>query len=110
MALPELSNITGLADCLDVVGYNYKEHLYKEDHKRWPNRVLLGSENGKELSQWLAAKNNDFISGQFLWTGIDFLGKQGDGPPMARKQDFWMLPALKPSFISERVYGRIDLW
>ena len=40
-----------------------------------------------------------------------FLAKQGDGPPMARKQDFWMLPALRsPAFISERVYGRIDLW
>ena len=73
--------------------------------------MLLGSENGKELSQWLAAKNNDFISGQFLWTGIDFLGETRDGPPMARKQDFWMLPALRsPAFISERVYGRIGLW
>lgn len=80
LALPELSNITGLADCLDVVGYNYKEHLYEEDHKKWPDRVLIGSENGKELSQWLAVRNNDFISGQFLWTGIDFLGETRGWP------------------------------
>lgn len=80
LAFPELSSLTGLAACLDVVGYNYKEHLYHEDHKEYPDRVLMGSENGKELDQWLAVKNNDFISGQFLWTGIDFLGETRGWP------------------------------
>ena len=106
LALPELSNITGLADCLDVVGYNYKEHLYKEDHKRWPNRVLLGSENGKELSQWLAAKNNDFISGQFLWTGIDFLGETRGWPSHGSEAGLLDVAGFKkPSF-----YFRKSLW
>jgi hypothetical protein len=75
LAFPELSNLTGYADCLDVVGYNYKEHLYEEDHKKYPNRILMGSENGKELGQWLAVEKNEYISGQFLWTGIDFFGE-----------------------------------
>lgn len=80
LAFPELSNLTGYADCLDVVGYNYKEHLYEEDHKRYPDRILLGSENGKELEQWLAVKDKEYISAQFLWTGIDFLGETQGWP------------------------------
>lgn len=80
LAYPELSNQTGLADCLDVVGYNYKEHLYHDDHLKYPDHILFGCENGKELDQWLSVKNNDFISGQFLWTGIDFLGETRGWP------------------------------
>jgi beta-galactosidase len=80
LAFPELSNLTGLADCLDVVGYNYKEHLYEEDHRKYPNRTILGSENGKNLEQWLAVKEKDYISSQFLWTGVDFLGETKGWP------------------------------
>jgi beta-galactosidase/beta-glucuronidase len=32
LAFPELSNKTGFADTLEVVGYNYKEQLYEADH------------------------------------------------------------------------------
>ena len=80
LAFPELSNLTGLADCLDVVGYNYKEHLYEEDHRKYPDRVILGSENGKGPEQWFSVRKNEFISGQFLWTGIDYLGETGGWP------------------------------
>ncbi|MDR1542614.1 MAG: glycoside hydrolase family 2 [Clostridiales bacterium] len=80
LAFPELSNTTGFAQVLDVVGYNYKEQLYIEDHKKHPQFIILGSENGKDLPQWQAALENDFISGQFLWTGIDFLGETAGWP------------------------------
>lgn len=80
LAFPELSNFTGYADCLDVVGYNYKEHLYEKDHKKYPSKILMGSENGKGLDQWLAVEKNEYISGQFLWTGIDFLGETSIWP------------------------------
>ena len=75
LAYPELSNLTGLSDTVDVAGYNYKEHLYAADHQAYPARILLGSENGKETAEWLAVKNNEYITGQFLWTGADFLGE-----------------------------------
>ncbi len=74
-AFPELSTATGLLDRLDVVGYNYKEHLYEADHRRFPDRPLLGSENSHRYRDWLAAARNDYIAGQFLWTGIDYLGE-----------------------------------
>ncbi len=80
LAFPELSNLTGYAQTLDVVGYNYKEHLYKEDHHTYPGHIILGSENGHDPELWLAVKHNDFISGQFLWTGIDYLGEAQGWP------------------------------
>ena len=80
LAFPELSNLTGYAQALDVVGYNYKEHLYRDDHARYPAHVLLGSENGTHAEAWRAVADNDFISGQFLWTGIDFLGEARGWP------------------------------
>ncbi len=75
LAYPELSNQTGLSDALDIVGYNYKEHLYANDHKTYPKRVIYGSENSNDPICWKAVSEKEFISGQFLWTGVDFLGE-----------------------------------
>lgn len=75
LAFPELSNITTLSDTLEVVGYNYRENMYLDDHKKYPNRIILGSENGHGAKEWKAVRDNDFIASQFLWTGIDFLGE-----------------------------------
>lgn len=75
LSFPELSTRTGFADVLDVSGYNYREHFYREDHKRFPDRVIFGSENGHGHKEWYAVRDNDYICGQFLWTGIDFLGE-----------------------------------
>lgn len=79
-AFPELSVEIGFIDELDVVGYNYKEHLYEKDHKRFPDKTFLGSENGHSLEAWNAVKDNDYICGQFLWTGIDYLGEANGWP------------------------------
>ena len=75
VAFPELSTQLGFIDSLDVVGYNYKEHLYEEDHRRFPDKPFLGSENGHSYDAWQAVVKNEYISGQFLWTGIDYLGE-----------------------------------
>lgn len=79
-AFPELSAKLGFIDSLDVVGYNYKEHLYKEHHEAFPDKPFLGSENGHGYEQWKAVLDNDYISGQFLWTGIDYLGEAHGWP------------------------------
>ena len=79
-AFPELSSETGLFRGLDVVGYNYKEHLYAKDHGRFPEKPFLGSENGHGYGAWLAVRDNPYISGQFLWTGIDYLGEARGWP------------------------------
>ncbi|GAA5206087.1 glycoside hydrolase family 2 TIM barrel-domain containing protein [Microbacterium kyungheense] len=79
-AFPELSSRTGLFAELDVVGYNYKEHLYEDDHERFPAVPFLGSENGHGYAQWKAVTDHDFIAGQFLWTGVDYLGEAHGWP------------------------------
>jgi len=82
MALANLvsSDATGLAQMLDVVGYNYQEEDYAKDHQAFPARVIYGSENGRGWKQWQAVTDNPFVSGQFLWVGFDFLGEAGEWP------------------------------
>lgn len=70
-----MSNETEYPGALDVVGYNYTENRYAEDHKKYPNRILYGSENGHSFDAWTAVRDNEYIIGQFLWTGIDYLGE-----------------------------------
>lgn len=79
-AFPELSTYLGFIDAIDVVGYNYKEQYYEKDHVRFPGKAFLGSENGHSYEAYQAVVNNDYISGQFLWTGIDYLGEAHGWP------------------------------
>ncbi len=74
------SNATGLASLLDVVGYNYLEQYYARDHLTYPNRVIYGSENSHSLEAWRAVAENDYVAGQFLWTGVDYLGEATSYP------------------------------
>jgi hypothetical protein len=79
-AFPELSSRLGFLDALDIAGYNYKEHLYEEDRRRFPKLPILGSENHHSLGAWKAVRDNPAISAQFLWTGIDYLGEAQGWP------------------------------
>lgn len=74
------SEATGLAQMLDVVGYNYQEEDYARDHQAFPTRVIYGSENGRGNDQWQVVATNDYVSAQFLWVGFDFLGEAGEWP------------------------------
>lgn len=80
LAAASVSNKVGYTRLLDVAGYNYQEYRYQEDHKEYPHRKIFGSENGMSYAAWKAVKDNDFIAGQFLWTGIDYLGEAGKWP------------------------------
>lgn len=75
-----MSNETDYPAALDIVGYNYTEERYEADHARYPQRVLYGSENGHGFPAWKAVQEHDYIFGQFLWTGIDYLGEAGPWP------------------------------
>ena len=75
-----MSNQTAYPDVVDVVGYNYSESRYAKDHATYPDRILYGSENGMGYDAWKAARDNEFIFGQFVWTGIDYLGESNAWP------------------------------
>jgi len=78
-----MSNAVGLAQLLDVVGYNYQEKYYAADHEAYPDRFIFGSENGDSYGAWAVVRDNDYVAGQFLWTGIDYLGEAGRWPSRA---------------------------
>lgn len=101
-----MSNETGYPAALDICGYNYTESMYDIDHKRFPNRVIYGSENRHDFKAWMDVVNRDFIFGQFLWTGIDYLGESGPWPSRGFNSgllDFG-------GFIKPRGYFRKSLW
>lgn len=75
-----MSNETAYPGAVDVVGYNYTEGRYDKDHKQYPNRIIYGSENGRDYWAWKAVTDRDFISGQFIWTGTDYLGESRPWP------------------------------
>jgi hypothetical protein len=80
VSFPELSREIGFYKSLDIVGYNYKEQYYSEDHLLFPNKPFLGSENSHSYKAWKAVRDQEYISGQFLWTGIDYLGEAHGWP------------------------------
>ena len=75
-----MSNQTAYPEAIDVVGYNYTESRYDSDHKQYPQRVIYGSENRHDMDAWRAVRDKEHIFGQFLWTGIDYLGESGPWP------------------------------
>ena len=83
LATVSMSDAAGLAQALDVDGYNYQEWRYPEDHRQHPRRIIYGSENGHGFEAWEAVRTNDFIAGQFLWTGADYLGEADAWPHRA---------------------------
>lgn len=74
----------------DVVGYNYLEARMLSDHKKFPERRFLVTE---ELPYYMGAEGNirsydtdnpwnviaanDFIAGGFIWSGVDYIGEAG---------------------------------
>ena len=71
----------GFANGLDVVGYNYLEGKYAQDHELFPERVILGSENyPKEIGMhWPMIEKTPWIIGDFTWTAWDYIGEAGIG-------------------------------
>jgi beta-galactosidase len=70
----------GLADMLDVIGQNYRENEILAAHAQKPTRKILGTENGHDRAVWLALRDNPPYAGQFLWSGIDYLGESRAWP------------------------------
>jgi beta-galactosidase len=70
----------GLADLLDVVGQNYRENEILAAHEAKPSRKIIGTENQHGRPVWLALRDNAPYAGQFLWSGIDYLGESRSWP------------------------------
>ena len=70
-----------LAAQLDVTGYNYMIHKSATDHQRVPDRIMWQTESYPKdaFQNWAKVNDHDYIIGDFVWTGIDYLGESGIG-------------------------------
>jgi beta-galactosidase len=84
----------GLADMLDVVGQNYREQEILAAHAQKPSRKILGTENTHDRNQWVAMRDHPEYSGQFLWSGIDYLGESRTWPTIGSGSGLLLTTAL----------------
>ena len=62
---------------MDVAGYNYGIYRYPHDLKKYPERLIVGSETfcADAYLFWEEAKSEPRILGDFVWAGMDYMGE-----------------------------------
>ena len=70
-------------DNMDIAGYNYGNFRYQGDLKKYPQRLILGSETlcKDAYGFWEIAKENKRMIGDFVWPGMDYMGEVNTGAP-----------------------------
>ncbi|GAB3701068.1 glycoside hydrolase family 2 TIM barrel-domain containing protein [Spirosoma flavus] len=66
---------------LDVGGYNYEWKHNESDHKRHPERIIVGTETfAKEaFENWQQVEKHSYVIGDFVWTAMDYMGETAIG-------------------------------
>ena len=74
---------------LDVGGYNYEWKEYENDHKKFPERIMAGTESFpiEAFENWQQVEKDSWVIGDFVWTGMDYLGESGIGHMYYDKKD-----------------------
>jgi beta-galactosidase len=105
---PNASHVydNGFADLMDVVGQNYRENELLAAHDAKPDRKIIGTENHQDLPTWLALRDHPAFSGEFVWTGVDYLGESIGWPMIAHEsglfdRTLWARPSA---------YQRMSWW
>lgn len=62
---------------MDIAGYNYGIYRYQHDLKKYPQRLILGTETFCKDAYLFRemAKKNPRIIGDFVWAGMDYMGE-----------------------------------
>jgi beta-galactosidase len=83
---------SSMMDVSPVVSYNYRSDSFRTWHAKYPELVFIASETRaygtreKEDYQVIDYSDNSwndmesYVAGQFIWTGIDYLGESGGWP------------------------------
>jgi beta-galactosidase len=71
---------------LDIVGYNYAYKRYEEDHIKYPDRVMVGTETNPPLAleNYEMVRKHPYVIGYFVWTATDNIGEAGVGAPLLK--------------------------
>lgn len=67
----------GAANALDVLGLNYASSRYDEDVRKYPDRLMVGSETmvADLPYNWERVKKYPQLLGDFVWAAWDYLGE-----------------------------------
>jgi beta-galactosidase len=109
-----VSSRNGFMDALDLAGYNYIDRLYGErtyapERERFPNRLCLGTETSYLIHYWLGVRDHDYVIGEFIWTGYDYLGESHRFPRRGSDSGFLDLAGgKKTGFYQRAAYWRED--
>lgn len=115
--LPSVSFESGYTDALDIVGFSYRRIMYDYSREKYPEKLVMGTENVCQWHDWKAVIDRSYISGTFLWTGIDYLGevhsdkwpKKGMSSGLLdfagfKKPSFFMFKSLWSKDITLKIY------
>ena len=78
----DADKVTELVDgAFDINGYNYATSRYASEGKKYPGRVIVGSETLPRsiYKNWKLVESLPYLVGDFVWTGWDYLGESGLG-------------------------------
>jgi beta-galactosidase len=109
-----VSSRNGFMDALDIAGYNYIDRIYGDrtyapERERFPHRLCLGTETTNRVRNWLGVRDNDYVIGEFIWTGIDYLGESRGLPSRGAGAGFLDLAGgKKPEYFRRSAYWRDD--
>lgn len=69
--------VADVAPSLDVVGLNYASSRYDLDAKRYPRRLMVGTETmvGDIVYNWSRVRRYPQLFGDFVWAAWDYLGE-----------------------------------
>ncbi|HLL42909.1 MAG TPA: glycoside hydrolase family 2 TIM barrel-domain containing protein, partial [Segetibacter sp.] len=66
---------------LDIGGYNYMWKQYQDDHKKFPQRIMAGTESfaNEAFENWQQVEKHPYVIGDFVWTAMDYMGETAIG-------------------------------
>jgi beta-galactosidase len=66
---------------MDVAGYNYAYYNWGTAHASYPDRVMMLTESWPlyRYEDWQLINANPWGVGEFVWSGVDYLGEAGVG-------------------------------
>ena len=69
--------LADIAPSLDIVGLNYASSRYDIDTKKYPDRMMMGTETmaGDLPYNWARVKKYPQVIGDFVWSAWDYLGE-----------------------------------
>jgi len=76
-------------ELLDITGYNYQWQNYEADHNLHPEWIIAGTESVvlEADDNWNKVKQHEYVIGDFLWTGMDYLGEASIGHAVLSNED-----------------------